>query len=73
MGPKLFESQIFSLFIVKFKKLGFSALLRVLDHQEVNRINKILLTCQINCNYCKARRGFNLVLNYSRGYSDNFK
>jgi len=27
MGPKRFYSQNFSLFIVKFKKLGFSALL----------------------------------------------
>jgi len=26
MGPKRFQSQNFSLFIVKFKKLGFSAL-----------------------------------------------
>jgi len=28
MGPKRFQSQNFSLLIVKFKKLGFSALLR---------------------------------------------
>jgi len=29
MGPKRFQSQKFSLFIVKFKKLGFSAPLRL--------------------------------------------
>jgi len=31
MGPKRFQRQDFSLFIVKFKKLGFSAPLKLLN------------------------------------------